>query len=199
MHPDIIPQATTPSLHIPPGFIVQTVPAAHVMQAPPLQASSVPHDVPSGALAPSLHWGAPEAHAIVPFLQGAPPLVEHGAPSAHGMQVPAALQTCPVPQLAPELLAVPFMQPTGSQTVMPFRHWSLFVWQARPAMQALQTPLKQSLFVSHAVPSRAFAPSSQTRPSAVQAMRPTLQGAFGFVSHVSAIGQAEPSCAPASK
>ena len=38
------------------------------------------------------------------------------------MQVPAALQTWPVPQVAPGLFAVPFMQPTGSQTMVPFRH-----------------------------------------------------------------------------
>jgi hypothetical protein len=88
-----IPQVTTPSLHAPPGLVVQTVPAAQVVHAPALQTLSVPHDRPSGALASSLHCGDPELQAIVPFLHGLPGLVEHAAPSAQGMQVPAALQT----------------------------------------------------------------------------------------------------------
>src|SRR5580765_8295951 len=33
MHPDAEPHATTPSLHIPPGLVVQTVPAAQLVQA----------------------------------------------------------------------------------------------------------------------------------------------------------------------
>ena len=70
----------------------------------------------------SRHWGAPVPHAIAPFLQGLPGLVLHEAPFAHGMQVPAALHTWPVPQLAPGLFAVLFMQPTGSQTMTPLRH-----------------------------------------------------------------------------
>jgi hypothetical protein len=37
------------------------------------------------------------------------------------------------------------------------------------------------------------------RPSAPQVIRPSLQGAPGFVSHISAIGHADPSCGPASK
>jgi len=73
------------------------------------------------------------------------------------------------------------------------------VAQALPAVQVAQAPLTQSLLSPQGVPSRAFAPSWQVRPSAPQAIRPSLQGALGFVSHVSAIGQADPSCAPASK
>jgi hypothetical protein len=91
--PEADPHWTTPSLHIPPEFVVQTVPAAQVVQAPPLQTWSIPQKVPSAALAPSLHWGAPVLHEIVPFLHGLPVLVEQAAPVAQGMQVPAALQT----------------------------------------------------------------------------------------------------------
>jgi hypothetical protein len=60
--------------------------------------------------------------AIAPFLQGLPALVAHAAPGAHGMQVPAALHTWPVPHGAPGFFAVEFMQPTGSQTMTPVRH-----------------------------------------------------------------------------
>ena len=88
-----IPQVMTPSLQAPPGFVLHTVPAAHVMHAPALQTLSGPHDVPSGALMSSRHCGAPVEQAIAPFLQGLPGLVKQEAPVAQGMQVPAALQT----------------------------------------------------------------------------------------------------------
>src|SRR5215510_12514711 len=39
----------------------------------------------------------------------------------------------------------------------------------------------------------------QVVPSAPQTTRPTLQGAWGFVSHVSAVEQPAVSCGPASK
>jgi len=116
------PHATTPSLQGPLGFVVHTVPAAQFMHAPALQTLSIPHVVPSGALVSSWHCGAPVVHATAPFLHGLLGFVVHSAPVAHGMQVPAALQTWPVPQLAPGLFAVLFMQPTGSQTMMPVRH-----------------------------------------------------------------------------
>lgn len=91
--PDADPHATTPSLHTPPGFVVQTVPAAQAVQTPALQALSMPQNSPSVALASSRHWGAPVLHAIAPFLQGLPGFVEQVAPVAHGMQVAAALHT----------------------------------------------------------------------------------------------------------
>src|SRR5215831_3717926 len=122
MQPDADPQATTPSLQTPPGLPVQTVPDAQLMQLPFLQTLSVPHIAPSGALTSSRHCGDPVVQDTAPFLQGLPGLVAHEAPVAHGMHVPAALQTWPVPQLAPGFLGVLFMQPTGSQTVMPLRH-----------------------------------------------------------------------------
>jgi len=119
---DDIPQETTPSLHAPPGFVSQTVPPAQPMHAPALQTLSGPHDVPSETFVSSPHVGEPVLHAIAPFLHGVPGLVLHSAPVAHGIQVPAALHTWPMPQLAPGLLAVLFMQPTGSQTMTPLRH-----------------------------------------------------------------------------
>jgi hypothetical protein len=124
MQPDDedIPQDTTPSLQTPPGFVVQTVPAAQLVQAPALQTLSAPHASPSAAFTSSRHCGAPVEHATAPFLHGFAGLVVHDAPVAHGMQVPAALQTWPIPQLEPGLFAVPFMQPTGSQTMVPLRH-----------------------------------------------------------------------------
>ena len=120
--PDDIPHCTTPSLQAPPGLVVQTVPAAQVVHAPALQTRSVPQNVPSAALAPLRHWGAPLVHAIAPFWHGLPGLVVHTAPVAQGMHVPAALQTWSAPQLAPGLFAVPFMHPTGSHTMVPLRH-----------------------------------------------------------------------------
>jgi hypothetical protein len=104
-----------------------------------------------------------------------------------------------VPQVSPGFFAAAFMHPTGSQTVMPCRHPSLFVSQASPAMQALQTPLKQSMLVPHDVPSLAFTPSSQLGPSAPQTMRPTLQGAPLLVSQICADEHPAVSCGPASK
>src|SRR5262245_13453192 len=155
---DDIPHATTPSLHTPPGLVSQIVPPAQLVHAPALQILSGPHDVPSGTFASSLHCGEPELQAIAPFLQGLPGLVLQRAPVAQGMQVPAALHTWPMPQLAPGLLAVLFMQPTGSHTMTPLRHWSLLVVQAVPAVQTLHTPLTHSLSVAQGVPSRAFGP-----------------------------------------
>ena len=46
---DADPQVRTPSLHIPPGLPVHTVPAAQVVHMPVLQTLSVPQNVPSGA------------------------------------------------------------------------------------------------------------------------------------------------------
>jgi hypothetical protein len=116
------------------------------------------------------------------------------------MQVAAALQTWPVPQLSPGLLVVPFVHAAdGLQTVTPFVQGSLLVAQAAPAMHALQAPLKQSLLLPHGVPSRAATPSWQLGPSAPQTIRPTLHGAPGFVSHACAVEHPAVSCAPASK
>jgi len=122
MQPDAEPQATTPSLQGLPGLVEQTVPAAQLVHAPALQTLSGPHDRPSATVASSRHCGAPVVQAIAPFLQGLPALVEHKAPGAQGMHVPAALHTWPVPHVAPGLFAVEFMQPTGSQTMTPVRH-----------------------------------------------------------------------------
>jgi len=199
MQLDAVPQETTPSLQAPPGLPVQTVPPAQLTHAPALQILSAPHDVPSVTLASSRHWGAPLEQAIAPFLQGLPGLVVQAAPVAQGMQVPAALHTWPVPQLAPGVFAAAFMHPTGSHTVMPLRHWSLLVAQATPAMQALHVPLKHSMLLPQAVPSRAAMPSSQVGPSAPHAIRPTLQGAPGLVSHACAIGHPAVSWGLASK
>lgn len=91
------------------------------------------------------------------------------------------------------------MHPTGSQITMPVRHWSLLVAQAIPGMQTLHVPLTHSMLLPQGVPSFAFAPSSQVIPSAPQTTRPTLQGAPGFVSHVSAVEHPDASCGPASK
>ena len=99
--------------------------------------------------------------ASTPFLHAPPALALQEAPAAQGMQVAAALHTCPVPQVSPGFLVVPFMQPTGSQTVTPFLHASLFVAQVSPAVQSLQTPPMHSLLLPHGVPSRASSPSSQ--------------------------------------
>jgi len=122
MQPDDDPQATTPSLHIPPGLLVQTVPAAQATQAPALQTLSMPQFAPSSALASSTHWGAPVEQSIAPFLQGLPGLVAQIAPCAQGMHVAAALQTWPVPQLAPGLLGVLSMHCAGLQIVTPVLH-----------------------------------------------------------------------------
>jgi hypothetical protein len=199
MQPDAEPQATTPSLHIPPGLLEQTVPAAQATHAPVLQTLSVPQLSPSVTSASSTHWGAPLLQAIAPFLHGAPVLVAQVAPSEHGMQVAAALQTWPVPQVAPGFLVLPFMHPAGLQMVTPFVHGSLLVAQATPGEQLVHAPATQSLLDPHGVPSRASAPSSQVMPSAPQTTRPTLQGAPGFVSHACAAEHPAVSCGPASK
>jgi hypothetical protein len=89
------PHVTTPSLQTPPGLLVQTVPAAQVVQTPARHTLSISQNVPSGALlvTSSTHWGAPVLQAIAPFRHGLPAFVWQGAPVAHGMQVPAALHT----------------------------------------------------------------------------------------------------------
>src|SRR5262249_54013082 len=151
--PDEVPQVTTPILQTPPGLLAQTVPTAQLVQAPPLQALSTPHAVPSGTAASSRHCGAPVVQSIAPTLQGAFELVWHRAPWAHAMHVPAALQTCPVPQLAPGDLMVPFVQLTGLQVVTPFAHGSLLVVHVMPAAQAVHAPPMQILLAPQSVPS----------------------------------------------
>jgi hypothetical protein len=200
LQPGDVPHTTMPSLHTPPVLPVQTVPAAQLVHAPFLQTLSTPHDIPSVALTSSMQSGAPLLQSIAPFLHGFPGLVVQGAPVAQAMQVAAALQTCPVPQLSPGLLVVPLVQAAdGLQTVTPFVHGSLLVAQAAPVMQALQAPLKQSLLLPQGVPSRAATPSSQVWPSAPHTIRPTLQGAPGLVAHACAAEHPEASCGPASK
>jgi hypothetical protein len=199
MQPDDMPQVTTPSLHAPPGLVLQTVPAAQVVHMPVLQNLSVPQVVPSDASVLSRHCGAPVLHAIAPFLHGLPELVEHGAPAAHGMQVAAALHTWPVPQLAPGLLVVPLVHAAGLQTVAPSAHGSLLVVQATPAVQVTQAPLMQSMLLPHGVPSRALSPSPQVLPSAPQVTRPSRQGAPGLDPQVSCVEQVAPSAPPSSR
>jgi hypothetical protein len=86
-----------------------------------------------------------------------------------------------MPQEAPGFFGVEFMHPTGSQMMMPLRHWSLLVAQAVPAVQTLQTPLTQSLSAAQDVPSLAFGPSLQVRLSAPHSIRPSRQGKPGLV------------------
>jgi hypothetical protein len=197
--PEADPHATTPSLQGLPGLVVQTVPAAQLVHVPDLQTLSEPHDKPSGTLASSWHCGAPVVQATAPFLQGLPGFVEQSAPVAHGMHVPAALQTWPVPQVAPGLFAVPFMQPTGSQTMVPLRHWSLLVSQAVPAVQLLQTPSTHSMLLPQAVPSFAFGPSLHVRLSEPHSIRPSTHGQPGLVMHASGVQVTGPSTPPSSR
>jgi hypothetical protein len=196
LQPADMPQVTTPSLHAPPGLVLQTVPAAQVVHAPALQNLSVPQFVPSGASSLSRHCGAPVAHAIAPFLHGLPALVAQGAPAAHGMQVAAALQTWPVPQLAPGLFVVPFVHAAGLHTVVPFVQGSLLVAQGSPTVQAVHAPPMQSMLLPHGVPSRALSPSLQVRPLAPHVTRPSRQGAPGLVPQVSCVEQVGPSAPP---
>jgi hypothetical protein len=71
------------------------------------------------------------------------------------------------------------------------------VVHAIPAVQTLHVPLMQSMLLPHAVPSRAFGPSLHARLLEPHSMRPSRQGAPGFVVHVSST-HVEPSAAPPS-
>jgi hypothetical protein len=187
--------AMMPILQAPPGLLVQTVPAAQLAHAPLLQILSSPHDVPSGAGMSSRHRGAPVLQSVAPSWQGAAGLVAQRAPCVHWMQVPPRLQTCPVPQVAPADLSVPFVQPVGLQVVTPFAQGSLFVAHAIPAVHAVHAPLTQILSAAQSVPSTAFGPSTQVLASAPHAIRPTLHGAPGLLVHDS-VGHA-PAAPPA--
>ena len=55
LQPGDVPHVMMPSLHMPLGLVVHTVPAAQPVHTPFLQTFSMPHDMPSDTLASSTH------------------------------------------------------------------------------------------------------------------------------------------------
>jgi hypothetical protein len=91
-------QACVPAWH---GFGgVQTTPTVHDTQLPALHTRFVPQEVPLATLPDSAQTGAPVLQVVVPVRQGLP-VTAQLAPTVQLPQVPVALQTRFVPQLAP--------------------------------------------------------------------------------------------------
>jgi hypothetical protein len=172
-----VAQEVTPSLHGSEG--VHATPAAQVTQLPVRHTWFVPQPVPSASDIP-LSWQVelPVAQVSVPRWQGLLIGVQ-AAPAVHATQLPL-LQTWLVPQ------DVPFATlPVSAQTGTPVTHEFAPVlhrfegWQAAPAVQALQVPLLQTLFVPHMVPLARFLPVSAQVIAGVQACVPAWHAFAG--------------------
>jgi hypothetical protein len=79
---------------------------------PLLHTRFVPHEVPLGAFADSMHTGAPVLHVVVPMRQGLPASAQ-AAPTWQSTQPPVAPQTLSVPQAVPAGTSVPLSTQTG--------------------------------------------------------------------------------------
>ncbi len=91
---------------------VQASPAVHETQAPLLHTRLVPQEVPLVTLPLSVQTGAPVVQAVLPVRQGFPVTVQ-AAPVWQETQLPAALQTLPVPHVVPAARTVPVSLQTG--------------------------------------------------------------------------------------
>lgn len=149
-------------------------PAVQATQAPPLQTMLVPHDVPFVTLPVSVHTGAPLVHTVAAVRQGFPLTVQE-APAWQAMQLPALLQTLPVPQAVPADSAVPVSLHTGA----PVEHASVPLWHAldgtqdAPCWQVAHCPSRQTMPAPHEVPFGWLPLSVHTGAPVVQAMIPT--------------------------
>jgi hypothetical protein len=95
-------QDMVPVWHLLAG--VQTIPAMHWTQLPSPQTFPLPQAVPLGALPAGMQTGAPEAHSVLPSLQGS--LVSHICPAAQAAHWPLALQTMLAPHDPPAATGV---------------------------------------------------------------------------------------------
>jgi hypothetical protein len=90
------------------GLVVQGAPAVQATQVPePLQTMLVPQLTPGALLPPSMHVIAPDAQAVVPFLQTVG-LPAQATPAVQVMHAPTPLHTWLTPQLEPAGFAPPF-------------------------------------------------------------------------------------------
>lgn len=174
-----VPEAQTvaPVLH---GFVGVQVPVAHAMHVPVvLQTMPVPHDVPGARFPFGVHTGAPEVHTNDPVL--------HGVVGVQAMlitqvpQVPAPLQTIPVPHATPGATF-----PLSVHTGAPVLHANVPVLQAFAGVhdvgaQATQVaaPL-HTMPVPHALPVVLFVVSTHTWDPESHENVPFLHGLVGW-------------------
>src|SRR6185312_4308691 len=123
----------------------QAIPAVQEAQAPLLQTRLVPHEVPLAALPDSVQTGPPVSQVVTPVRQGLPETVQ-AAFAWQAVQVPVALQTLFVPQLAPAATSVPLSLQTGvpvEQASVPW--WQGFAGtQEAPVWQTAHCPSRQT-------------------------------------------------------
>ena len=149
-----VAQEVVPTLQ---GEGMQGALAEQVAQLPLLHTRPLPQDWPLGALPDSAHWEVPFAQEVVPTLQA------EGSQAMLAEQVTQSplLHTRPLPQDRP-LGALPDSRHSDApdaQEVVPVLH-ALPVEQDASAVQRVQLPLLQTMFVPQVVPLRTLVPVS---------------------------------------
>jgi hypothetical protein len=176
------------------GSVSHATPAVQLAQAPPLQTRFVPQTSPfgSGTAALSTHVSAPVAHEVSPVRQKVGFVVQ-SSPAVQAMQVPLPLQTWFVPQTRPADFGVAVFSQVSepvAHDVTPSTHAFVLYAQGWPAVQALQTPPRQTWSGPQVVPFGFAVPvSMQTDAPVAQEVVPSTQ-LFGFVAQASAAVQA---------
>jgi hypothetical protein len=167
------------------GFVLHACPTVHAAHVPALQTWLEPQLVPLGLSLASLHTGAPEPQAVVPFLHAAFGFVPHAAPAVHATHCWLALQTWFVPQLAPVAFAVPFTQTAVPvvHEVTPSKQAPGLPVHAWPAVQEPQLPTPSQTWPDpQPVPAVFGVPSTQVCAPVAHEVTP-LRHALGFVVH----------------
>jgi hypothetical protein len=155
---------------------MQTPPAVHPTQLPPLQTASVPQVMPF-AIVPSVsrHTGDPVEQSVLPVWHAF--AGTHGEPCGQLTQAPE-LQTSSMPQASP-FGWLPWL---SRQTEAPVRQEVTPVWQgasdgmqATPSAQLAQAPVRHTLSMPQVVPSGAFPEATQIAEPVSQAILPVAQ------------------------
>jgi len=137
------------------GLPVQEPPAVQGTQVPfPSQTRLAPQLVPGALLPPSTQVMAPVMQDVVPFLQ-AVGLVEQLLPAVQAIQLPAPLQTMPLPQPMPGALLPPSTQVMAPvmQEFVPFLQTLGLLVHPVPDVHEMHVPEPlQTMLVPQVVP-----------------------------------------------
>ncbi len=153
---------------------VQVTPAMQLLHAPALHTLLFPHDVPFATFPVSAQTDVPVAHDVAPVRQAF--VGVQVTPAVQLLHAPA-LQTLFVPHEVP-FAAFPVSPQTGApvvQEIAPVRQAFAGV-QSAPAVQAVQAPLPQTMFVPQDVPLATLPDSVQTAAPVSQLVVPVRHG-----------------------
>jgi hypothetical protein len=152
---------------------VHVAPAVQATQAPALQTMFVPHAVPAGSVAVTMHTGMPVAQLTTPWVHD-PPAGTHAKPATHATHTPR-LQTMFVPHAVPLGTLLPLGVQVGvpvAQLMPPSMHGFDAGTQAVPTVQSLlQRPSAvQTAPAPHAVPANLLPMRRQVSMPALQSV-----------------------------